>query len=232
MTAFLFDVETTGTDEGAEIIEAATAPLGLSPEGEPYIDGVITVRRFKPEGPILPGAMAAHHIIAEDLRDEPPSSMFRLPEGTEYIVGHRIDFDWEMAGKPDVKRICTLAMARKLWPTRDAHTLSALLYSTLQPEIARRRLVGAHSAYVDVENTLTILHAICGAVQVDTFEGLWRFSEEARIPEVIAFGKHKGTRVEDLPLDYREWMLRQDDMDPYVLIAVRRSMGIAGPNDG
>jgi exodeoxyribonuclease X len=58
-----------------------------------------------------------------------------------------------------------------------------------------------------------------------TWEDLWQVSEAARIPSVFAFGKHKGTPIKDAPLDYIEWMLRQDNIDPYLREALEESAG-------
>ncbi|MNN74026.1 hypothetical protein D3C81_1901880 [compost metagenome] len=41
-------------------------------------------------------------------------------------------------------------------------------------------------------------------------------SEEARIPTVIRFGKHAGSKIADIPADYKKWLLGQADVDPYL----------------
>lgn len=38
---------------------------------------------------------------------------------------------------------------------------------------------------------------------------------------VMPFGKHKGTLVKDLDSGYVAWLLRQDDLDPYLEKALR-----------
>lgn len=230
MTAILFDTETTGTGDDDQIIESAVARVSLFIDAPLARAGVIDVQRFKPTRPISHGAMATHGILASDLVDRPGPETFALPEGTEYIVGHNVDFDWRMAGKPKVKRICTLALSRGLWPTLDSHTQSALLYFLLPAETARERLVGAHSAYRDVDNLAIVLNAICDSLRPDSWEQLWTMSEDARVPRYITFGKHKAPagqpprQFDSLPGDYLQWMLRQTDMDPYVLEAARRAL--------
>jgi len=37
----------------------------------------------------------------------------------------------------------------------------------------------------------------------------------------MPFGKYKGTKIKDLPADYVAWLLRQDDIDQYVLKALK-----------
>lgn len=224
MTAYVFDTETTSSEEPIEVIQAAGLRIN-SPKDLIYTD--FFDQQYRPAGRINFGAMAAHHIMEEDLVDCPPSAEFKLPADATIIIGHKVDFDWEAIGHPKIRRICTMAMCRKIWPTADAHTLGAMLYQ-LHRDRARDLLRGAeHSAIADVKNCLLILKAIADHVGgFESWQAMWKFSEEARIPEIIAFGMHKGSRIEDLPVGYREWMLRQSDMDPYVIKAVKRTMKV------
>ncbi|HBZ18829.1 MAG TPA: DNA polymerase III subunit epsilon, partial [Betaproteobacteria bacterium] len=32
----------------------------------------------------------------------------------------------------------------------------------------------------------------------------------------MPFGKHKGSLLSDMPRDYKEWLLKQGDIDPYL----------------
>src|SRR5690625_1859826 len=101
MTAIIFDTETTGNDP-AEIIEAAWLK----------VDGLLNLEvvehyeaRFKPAHKISLGALATHHILDEELEHCPPASSFSLPDNVEYIIGHNVDYEWEVSGRPQVKRI-------------------------------------------------------------------------------------------------------------------------------
>ncbi len=224
--AVLFDTETTGAEEGAQIIESA---MGFIDTDAPPMEARIThirVQRYCPSVPIELGALATHHIIARDVENCPPSTSFTLPPNVVLLVGHNINFDWKMAGRPKVKRICTLALARKVWPTLDSHTLGALIYFLHPHPQAQDLLRGVHSAAVDVENVLRVLAALCVELKPSSWNELWKMSEEARVPTVMAFGKHQGDAIVDLPTDYRNWILKQGpDMDPYLKVAVRRSFG-------
>lgn len=64
----------------------------------------------------------------QELVDCPSTGSFILPGHVDYIIGHNVDFDWGVIGKPEVKRNCTLALARKLWPDLDSHNQSALMH--------------------------------------------------------------------------------------------------------
>lgn len=217
MTALLFDTETTGVKE-PQIIEAAWLHIN-----DPLNLNVISTfeQRYKPSKVIDLGALAVHHILDEELADCPPHTDFKLPDGVQYLIGHNVDFDWEVASKPEVKRICTLALARHFYPDLDAHNQSALVY-LIDRENARDRLKNAHSALADIWNCYAVLaNLIARAGKPGTWEALWKISEKARIPTKMTFGKHKGTAISKIPGDYKSWLLRQPDVDPYLAKALR-----------
>lgn len=209
--AVIFDTETTRIDS-PEIIEAALISVTDLPD---LAIEAHTQALYRPSGAISLGAMAVHHIMEEDLVNCPPSNSFRLPEQTRYLIGHNVDFDWRAAGSPaGVKRICTLALCRSLFPEADSHSLGAMMY-LLHRESAREMVKGAHSALMDCLMCRQILLAIL-PLAVTTFEELWQVSEAARVPKIMPFGKHKGIPIGQLPADYRRWLLGQSDIDPYL----------------
>lgn len=217
MAAIIFDTETTGTNE-PQIIEAAwlrldsPATLGVTDQFE---------QRYRPTERISLGALTVHHIYDEELIGCPPHTDFRLPADVQYIIGHNVDYDWKVAGKPNVKRICTLALARRLYPDADSHSQSAMIYLIDRPN-ARNLLKSAHSALADVRNCRSLLaNLISLSGPVADWETLWQLSEQARIPKVMTFGKHKGMAITDVPADYKAWLLRQPDVDPYLQVALK-----------
>lgn len=212
METIIFDAETTGLKE-PEIVEVAwlyiKSPLALEGTGK-------FEQRYKPSKSTDLGALATHHIMDEDLIDMPDSSTFRLPENISYMVGHNVDFDWKVAGSPRIKRICTLALSRYLFPGIDSHSQSAMLY-LLERQTARENLKKAHSALADVMNCRSVLANLVKILPgIETWEALWRMSEKARIPTVLTFGQYKGTPIAELPDDYKVWLLNQPDVDEYL----------------
>ena len=209
--AIIFDVEATDKND-AVIIEAASLDVtSLAPfeVGNPW------VQRYNPGKPISLGALATHHIMDEELVSCPPSSSFKLPAGTKYLIGHNIDFDWVAIGSPEVKRICTLALARSLWPDLDSHTQSSLLYY-FERATARDQLRNAHSALADVWICSKIVGKIIEKLQPSSLDAFWEMSEIARIPTIMPFGKHKGLLLADVPSSYKQWLLGQSDVDPFL----------------
>lgn len=211
--AYIFDTETTGFKE-PQIIQAA----GLFVEfGAKPIQSYNEY--FRPTKPIEFGAKATHHIVEKDLEGCRLHSEFTLPAGIDFLIGHNVDFDWKVIGEPSIKRICTLALARQLWPQFDSHSQGALLYA-LQGDAAKGKVKGAHSADIDVEICLDILNFILKELPtVDSWKTLWEISETARLPTKMLFGKYKDTPIAQVPRDYINWLLRQPDVDPYLIKA-------------
>ncbi|MCL4428386.1 MAG: DUF3820 family protein [Deltaproteobacteria bacterium] len=218
--AVILDTETTGIIEPV-LIEAGMIIIDGSPSDN---QNKTFIKRYNPGKPISYGAMATHGILDEDLKDCPPASEFCLPENTGYIIGHNVDYDWSVIGKPDVKRIDTLAMAKAVWEGFDAYNLSALSYALTEPDKRaklREFLAGRHNALTDAKLCLNILRLILKEKpELNSWGSIWRFSEESRIPRVMPFGKHKGTPIKDVPQDYKDWLKGQADIDEYLLIAL------------
>ena len=220
MQAIILDTE-THTLNGLPI-EIAYAPIKIE-SGKLSLDkSQIFDQLYQVNQPISYAAMAVHHILESDLVDQPNYREFQLPEQTSYIIGHNVDYDIAAIARGGVdtsklKPICTLALARHVWEEAEAHNISALIYLISKgSDKAREMLKGAHRADADIILTANILMHIIHRLNIQDIEQLYIASEEARIPKSITFGKHKGTAIQDLPADYIQWLLRQDDLDPYL----------------
>ena len=229
MSAFIFDAETTGMEDPVRLVEAAwlkiASPLCLEKTDQMWCG------RFNPGKQIELGALATHHILDEELIQCPSWEEFSLPADCQYLVGHNVDYDWKVVGCPDVKRIDTKALATWLLPELDSRSQSALVYhfSSGNREVAREMLRNAHSAMGDVDNLRFVLGFLLRLIfeRKDvripddlTWEDVWGFSEKARVPTIMPFGKHKGMPIKDVPADYKAWLLRQNDVDPYLVKAL------------
>lgn len=221
MQAIILDTE-THTLNGLPI-EIAYAPIEieagkLSLDRSKMFDQLYSIGDEK----ISFAAMAVHHILEADIVDQPNFGTFTLPTETVYIIGHNIDYDIRAiqtcgVDTQHIKAICTLALARLVWPDAEAHNISALIYMISKgSEKAREMLKGAHRADADIILTANILMHIVHKLNIQTIEALFEASEDARIPRSINFGKHRGTAIIDLPSDYVQWLMRQEDLDPYL----------------
>jgi exodeoxyribonuclease X len=222
MTAYIFDSETTGLND-PQLVEAAWLRLASIDTLE--VAGHF-LSRYRPAKAIELSALAASHILDEELVDSPPHDSFFLPTDASYLIGHNVDYDWRVIGQPDIKRICTKALSSLLWPFADSHSQSAMIYLHYRSE-APALLRNAHAALDDVQNCRILVVKILDAMsvrlgrQVSGWEELWELSEDARIPRIIRFGKHSGKAIEDIPDDYKRWLLGTE-IDPYLRKALQR----------
>lgn len=220
MQAIILDTETHALN--GLPIEIAYAPIYID-QGKLSLDkSQIFDQLYQVGEPISYAAMAVHHILESDLINQPNYREFQLPSQTNYIIGHNVDYDIHAIARcgvdtSNIKAICTLALARRVWEHAEAHNISALIYLISKgSEKARDMLKGAHRADADIILTANILMHIIHHLNIQNIEELFLASEDARIPRTIGFGKHKGSAITDLPADYIQWLLRQDDLDIYL----------------
>lgn len=227
MQAIILDTETHTLN--GQPIEIAYAPVQIN-EGKLTLDKAqIFDQLYSVDEPISYAAMAVHHILESELIDQPHYTTFTLPSDTTYIIGHNIDYDIRALEKcgvdsKNIKAICTLALARLVWPDAEAHNISALIYMITKGSAKARDMIKkAHRADMDIILTANILMHEIHHLKIQSIEELYQASEDARIPRSINFGKHRGTAIADLPTDYMQWLLRQEDLDPYLRKAIENA---------
>lgn len=245
MKVLIADCETTGIDpQKDQIIEAAwdelpdlgTFMMGGGP-GAQYSE------RFNPGVSIALGAMATHNIIKDNLVGMRPSEDFSFPGDVDYLIGHNIDFDWSFFEQDMPKQgwtqsprlICTLALSRWLFPELETHRQVAMIYyigmtTALGLPAAQTLVKDAHDAFADVQACRILLKFLIEEMgrrgkPVLSWKQLWEYSEIARVPTVVGFGKHKGTPIADVPRDYIMWYMRQTETDPMYVKAFKAVLG-------
>lgn len=218
VTAVVFDTEVNSL-EAKECVELSYA-VGDTDAG--FSD--IECFRFRPANKFEPGAVAVHGILPSDVEECPPSETARIPE-SEYVIGHNVDFDCDVLKIDGPKRICTLALSRHLWPEFGSHSLSAMVFELYGMTYQIREIVrGSHNADTDVRMTIMLLEMILEKTGMPQIPRLYELSEIARVPTVWTFGKHKGTKISETPRDYIQWMMRQPDVDKYLMKALQAAL--------
>ncbi|HYP79633.1 MAG TPA: 3'-5' exonuclease [Steroidobacteraceae bacterium] len=194
----VFDTECTGLDDPG-VVEYAYVEIDPSA----VVSGFFLLESPKYENfpgdggmrnsvkPMTLGALATHHILPEEYEDQPIFNFDRDVGNESVIIGHNIDFDWKASNCPPTPRICTLAMARRIWPDLDSHTLAALTYHIHGAnELTRNCLKQAHRATADVMLTMDLLfHLLAQRPELNSWAKVWEFSEDARLPRRWSFGK-------------------------------------------
>ena len=211
----LADVETTGVSTTDRVVEVAWAILS---EDFDILDEGYSL--INPLMPIPAGASAVHHIVNKDVADAPTIDQYfgdvlgnRLGSMDVVLVAHNSAFDYRYLSPylPEgTPQMCTLRLARKLYPDLDNHKLGTIVYA-LELDVKKDRF---HSA----DGDMAVLSALLGKMSEDFGYTLWDLFELANTPiqmTKIGFGKHKGTPLKNLPHSYVDWLLNKaDNLDP------------------
>lgn len=238
MKAIILDFEATDTSEDAQATEYGYMEVAFTDKGlVKALDFGVVTERCKPERDISFGAMAVTNIFPEDLQGEASHTEVLqriMPKGAAYIIGHNIDFDIRVAANAGVdvsqyKAICTLAIMRNLYPDADSHTLGAMS-CMLDRKFAREHIKDAHGAAADVVMCARLLHQVCKQMGINDMQKLYEFSEFARVPTHMTFGKHKGKAIADMAQDYDgqgylKWVVNTLADQPYLQIACKKALG-------
>lgn len=213
----LIDFETTGkpTEEDRHAVcEIGTCDVVRSGDG--WTVGPVRSMYVNPGRPVDIEARAVHHIPDSVLADAPPvTDGFRLlmedmEPATAAFVAHNADFEREFFGGGDVPWICTYKSALRIWPDAPKHTNQVLRYF-LDLDLDEDQAMPPHRAGPDAYVTAHVLIAIL-ETGADPKELIRWSSGPALLPR-INFGKHRGSKWEDVPIDYLEWIAFKSDMD-------------------
>lgn len=227
----IIDIETTGKEPPAEIIEVGWTDLvGSGPMRGWKVDVLPGFSQlFRPLHGIPPETMAVHHITPADLAYAPPCTPASLKAAImgdrrpDVLVAHNCSF--ERSFIPDdvtdgLPWICTYKCALRLWPDAPGHSNQVLRYwreHEHDPEFA----MPPHRAAPDAVVTSNILWDM---LDLASIEQLIAWSGEPKFMPRVPFGKHKGASWAEVPDDYLAWMTRQADMDADVIWNANREL--------
>ena len=206
------DVETTGLDGDARIIELAQVEIDTNFNVICEQDSLID-----PEISIPHHVSGITGIVDKDVEDSPTIEEFveQLSDGwfdgETVLVAHNARFDERFFGPlydNMVSVVCTLRLARKVYPDLVNHQLATLKYALDLPKHE------GHRALNDVLVTVDLLKRIAHDTDC-SLEDLIDLSAKPIRVGVMPFGKHKGAPIEAIPPGYRSWLLNScDNLDP------------------
>ncbi|MBL4694057.1 3'-5' exonuclease [Candidatus Gracilibacteria bacterium] len=215
MNLIHLDLETTGLDETARIIQLAYKNTET---------GEVVNEFFNPQIPISFGAMATHHITNEMVADKPAfegskekADLITLLKDN-ILVAHNAPFDigiLKIEGVEVPTFIDTLKVAQHLIKSEN-HKLQYLRYSlglTVEGP--------AHDALGDIQ-VLEGLYAKLESLAMEEFtlttkvEVVSKFLELTQLPVLLGaftFGKHRGKDFKEIAVSdrgYLEWLQRSE----------------------
>lgn len=210
----VLDIETTGMEPPAEIIEIGYCDLtlfgGLTEIGErkSRLFGCVT--------PCPPEAMAVHHITAADLAGLEPCTDRTLASlsahGAEALVAHNAAFEGQWfteAHRGSTPMLCTLKAALRVWPDAPGHSNQVLRY-WLDLKLERTLADPPHRAGPDAYVTAHILQRLMDHASI---EDMLAWTLEPRLLSTCPIGKFRGFKWPDVEVGFLRWMLQQPTME-------------------
>ncbi len=201
MTFRVIDTETCGLDGG--VVEIASVDV---------IDGNLANAMsdlVNPERSIGYEAMAIHHITEAMVEDKPRiAKVISRYHGSPYYVAHNAAFDRRMLPEMHGQWICTVKLARKLYPglkysnqyLRYALNLAVTVPDGLYP----------HRALYDCYVTAALLMKIIDDSGWSA-EHMVALSNQSTLLTTLKFGKYRGQSMERIAREdpgYLNWMLK------------------------
>lgn len=221
-TLRVIDFETTGIPENGiehSVVEAAFVDVDAEMKIIRPIDFSMIVA---PTTEMDICALATHHISEDEAKcgvewSFAQERLLSIDIDKIIFVAHNADFEKQFFDPEGYDWIDTYKVALKLYPDAPRHTNQVLKYY-LGIEDAEHHHP-PHRALPDCYVTAEILIEMLDFVSV---EEMIEISKQPPYLTKINFGKHKGSRFEDLPQGYLSWLVRQDDMNEGVKAAANR----------
>ncbi|WP_072875129.1 putative quorum-sensing-regulated virulence factor [Alicyclobacillus tolerans] len=218
----VLDTETTGLDPTLHrIVDISLVEVsrnGIRPLYQTLVN---------PQQTIPPEASEVHHITDRQVKDKPtweevwPTVLTHIQDAV--LVAHNAKFDRSFLPETHRPWICSYRLARHLWPEAQKHTNQYLRYwlgLELDADMAHSAAGDTFvTAHVFWQELLTYRKRMA---QSDQVEELIAYAA-SRIPiTTMPFGKHKGKPLEDVPIDYIQWALKnREDMEDDLYAALQ-----------
>lgn len=217
----VIDTETCGLQGG--IVEVASVDVVDGQIVNPMSDLIL------PDRPIGRQAMAIHRITEVMVRGKPTiEQAIGRYHGSAFYVAHNASFDRRMLPEMHGEWICTMTLARALWPGRKYGNQA--LRESLQLEVSPPPELHAHRALYDCYVTAALLIRIMDYSGWDAAEMLRRMQVKGSVNS-LPFGKYRGQKVDDVAKKdpgYCQWMLKNiPDLKPDLRGALLRALSAA-----
>ncbi|WP_215846611.1 exodeoxyribonuclease X [Candidatus Pantoea bituminis] len=218
----VIDTETCGLQGG--VVEVASVDV---------IDGQIVNPMsdlISPDRPISRQAMAVHRITEAMVIGKPTiEQAIDRYHGSPFYVAHNASFDRRMLPEMHGEWICTMTLARQLWPGIK-YGNQALRHS-LKLEVTPPAELHAHRALYDCYVTAALLIRIMEASGWDAAQMMQRCQPAEQSADVLPFGKYRGQAVAVIARKdpgYLKWMLDNvKDLRPPLRQALRKYLSQA-----
>jgi len=214
------DFETTGLAPGYRPVEIAWLEFD-----EDFCEINSVESLINPQMPIEHGAEKVHGISDAMVKDAPTLDDFitvqhadKFRNSNVLVVAHNAKFDLPMFAPfcGQATQLCTMNLGRKIYPAAPSFKLAVLA------KICGVHKVPTHRALDDVETCFALLKHFSQSKSLSINE-LIELEQAVDPDAVMPFGKHKGTKIVDLPKDYAVWLIDTLDKDDWVARQLRNT---------
>lgn len=219
------DFETTGIPTEADpqaIVEIGAVDIMIDGTAQPVMSQTFSTL-CNPGRPIPHEAMAVHHITDAMVADAAGNLGNIMGDGVDYYCAHNADYERQFFD-PGTPFICTYKVALRLWPEAASHGLQFLRYHLNLPVVTALAFP-PHRAGPDAYLGAALMVHIIEDGRTGLEEMVRWSSGPALLPR-INFGKHKGSKWEDAPTDYLDWIVNKSDMDRDVKANARHHLKV------
>lgn len=203
----VIDTETTGIDSSKDhVVEIAITKM-LGNQTKLSYDQLIN-----PGIPIPPEVSGIHGIADWDVEGKPSlfevwDDIMPMIEKADVLVAHNAPFDRSFLPETNKPWLDTLRFAQQIWPDAPNYKNQTLRFWK------NLRMNGdAHRAGFDTMVTAKLLQLMLKDYLQrgygDDLDTLLAWIQRPVLIRKMTFGKYYGTPMEDVPLDYMEWALR------------------------
>lgn len=205
------DVETTGLEDPAEMVEVGWTDVRHFPTGWAIESGPHSVL-VNPGMKISFGAMAIHHITEEMAVAgiQPDAAKSSVLAGADILCAHGAEFDSRFIGGRTIPWICTLKGSHAAWPDMESHSNGAIRYAR-ELCLYDAAAYPPHRAGPDTWITAHILLDLLAEIDL---EKLLELSVKPIRLLKMPFGEHFGKRWSEVPDSYLDWIIRKLADDP------------------
>lgn len=213
----VIDTETCGLQGG--VVEVASVDVIDGQIVNPMSDLIC------PDRPISRQAMAVHRITEAMVANQPAiEEVIVRYHGSPHYVAHNANFDRRMLPAMSGEWICTMTLARQLWPGIK-YSNQALRHS-LKLEVSPPSELHAHRALYDCYVTAALLIRIMETSGWSVSEMVSRCQPAQVSNDVFPFGKYRGQPVGAVARKdpgYLSWVLKNvRDLRPPLRQALRK----------
>lgn len=207
----VIDVESTGIEDPAEMVEVGWTDIRLFPDGWAIESGPHS-HVVNPGMPITFPAMAVHHFTPDDVASgmDPDEARALATNGADVLCAHNWAFDSRFI-RSRLPAICTMKCAKTVWPELQSYSNGSIRYE-LGLIYGDQKAMPSHRAGPD---TWVTAHILLKLLAERSLEDLLKISANpVHLLKMPGGNKHKGKPFDEIARvdpGYLRWIVNTSE---------------------